>query len=86
MNAAGAGSPPFNISGSLAMFDATRLASSIVIMLCLDGFGLGGAAIDICYGKTVCVAYHVAAGKFLGTPRGINLASPSGFRFAPASR
>jgi hypothetical protein len=23
--------PPFNISGSLAMFDATRLASSIVI-------------------------------------------------------
>jgi hypothetical protein len=39
-------------------------------LLCLYGFGLGGAAIDICYGKTVCVPYHVAARKFLGTPRG----------------
>ena len=57
-------SPRFNMSGNLAMLDATRLASSIVICFASIGLGLGRTAVDICHGKTVCVPYYVAAGKF----------------------
>src|SRR5262245_50661809 len=56
------------------MFDATRLASSIVICFASMASTLGRAAIDICHGKTVCVAHHVAAGKFLGAPWGRKVA------------
>jgi hypothetical protein len=52
----------------LAMFDATRFIHRH--LLCLYGFGLGLAAIDICHGKTVRVPHHVAVGKFLGAPWG----------------
>jgi hypothetical protein len=60
-------SPRFNMSGSLAMFDATRLASSIVICFASKASS-GRAAIDICHGKTVCVPFDVAAGKLFGAP------------------
>src|SRR5215471_8445033 len=77
-------SPRFNMSGSLAMFDATRLASSIVHLLCLQGFGLGRTAIDVCHGKTVCVPHHIASGKFVGVPWGRQAASHSITSSAPA--
>src|SRR5262249_55347695 len=68
-------SPRFNMSGSLAMFDATRFIHRH--LLCLQGFGLGRTAIDVCHGKTVCVPHHIASEKFVGVPWGRQAASHS---------
>src|SRR5262249_57035579 len=46
-------------------------------LLCLQGFGLGRTAIDVCHGKTVCVPHHIASGKFVGVPWGRQAASHS---------
>jgi hypothetical protein len=79
-------SPRFNTSGSLAMFDATRLASSMVICFASMASASVERSIHICYRKTVCVPHDVAAGKFLGAPWGRKTARHSTSPRSPASR